>query len=540
MDIRKKRVMCLYRVSTKQQVTEDDIPMQRNACLEFISKQNNWEFVGEYVEKGVSGFKIKAGNREVLEQLKMDALEKKFDILLVFMFDRLGRIEEETPFVLKWFVEHNIEMWSVNEGQRVFDNHIDNLLNYITFWQAEGESKKIQTRTLEAKRQMAEEGRFLGHTPAYGYKSVSIGKHNAKGREIKKLVIDENEAEVVQKIFDLVTIKGFGSRRIAKELNALGMPTKRGEGYQWAGTTILGILKNSIYKGYFLYGRNTVSSGKRKYKNQSDCLVSDIKHEELVIISEEQWEEVQIILASRANKVKSNIPKQTNSPLLFTGYIYCKICGSKMTLHYSYSKYTRKDGIETKKKIPYYVCYARENGQNGCKSKYYYSEKIERIVLSEVYAYLDRIEKVDLSIEILEESYKTLKKLNYKIKSKEDNTKNLENELKILNNEVIKVLNGESVFTDILLMNSIKETSQKLEQINNEILLLQNEVDKSNLKISKYKELEKSIPIWKDELYDTDRDTKKMLLSKLIERIEVDEDEIKIKFKMKLDEFLRI
>lgn len=42
----------------------------------------------------------------------------EFDILLVFMFDRLGRIENETPFVLEWFAKHGIEVWSVNEGQQ--------------------------------------------------------------------------------------------------------------------------------------------------------------------------------------------------------------------------------------------------------------------------------------------------------------------------------------------------------------------------------------------------------------------------------------
>lgn len=58
------------------------------------------------------------------------------------MFDRLGRIENETPFVLEWFADHGIEVWSVNEGQQKFDQHVDKLMNYIRFWQASGESEK--------------------------------------------------------------------------------------------------------------------------------------------------------------------------------------------------------------------------------------------------------------------------------------------------------------------------------------------------------------------------------------------------------------
>ena len=53
-------------------------------------------------EKGISGFKVSAEKRDAIQELKEAALNKEFDVLLVFMFDRLGRIENETPFVLQW------------------------------------------------------------------------------------------------------------------------------------------------------------------------------------------------------------------------------------------------------------------------------------------------------------------------------------------------------------------------------------------------------------------------------------------------------
>lgn len=87
-----KRVKCLYRVSTKKQVDkDDDLSMQKNECREFIEKQKDWILIDEYYEKGVSGYKVSAKNRDVVQHLLRDADEKKFDILLVFMFDRLGR-----------------------------------------------------------------------------------------------------------------------------------------------------------------------------------------------------------------------------------------------------------------------------------------------------------------------------------------------------------------------------------------------------------------------------------------------------------------
>lgn len=62
------------------------------------------------------------------------------------MFDRLSRREDETPFVVEWFVQQGIEVWSTKEGQQKFDNRVDKLLNYIRYWQA-GESEKTSMRS---------------------------------------------------------------------------------------------------------------------------------------------------------------------------------------------------------------------------------------------------------------------------------------------------------------------------------------------------------------------------------------------------------
>lgn len=105
------RVALAYRVSTKGQVDHDDIPMQKIDCRKFAQKQG-WRVVKEVAEKGVSGSKVSASKRDAIQQLKEEAANGEFDILLVYMFDRLGRIESETPFVLEWFVQHGIQMWS--------------------------------------------------------------------------------------------------------------------------------------------------------------------------------------------------------------------------------------------------------------------------------------------------------------------------------------------------------------------------------------------------------------------------------------------
>ena len=127
----KKRVVCLYRVSTVGQVEKDDIPMQKQYCREFCRGHSGWEIVKEFSEKGVSGFKVSAKDRDAIQEIQKMALKGEFNILLVFMFDRLGRRDDETPFVVEWFVKQGIEVWSAMEGQQRFDTHVDKLLNYI-------------------------------------------------------------------------------------------------------------------------------------------------------------------------------------------------------------------------------------------------------------------------------------------------------------------------------------------------------------------------------------------------------------------------
>ena len=97
----------------------------------------------EFYEKGISGFKSPTADRRALQQIKKDAKQREFDILLVFMFDRLGRRDSETPFFVDDLSMLGIEIWSAREGQQRFGSHADKLINYIRYWQASGGSLRI-------------------------------------------------------------------------------------------------------------------------------------------------------------------------------------------------------------------------------------------------------------------------------------------------------------------------------------------------------------------------------------------------------------
>lgn len=215
------RVECLYRVSTKGQVDHDDIPMQRIECRKFAA-DNGWTIIKELQEKGVSGFKVSANDRDAIQELREDAAEKRFDVLLVFMFDRLGRRDDETPFVVEWFAKQGIRIFSVKEGEQKFESHTDSLINYIRYWQSEGESKKTSIRIKTRLDQLRAEGLYTGGPVRYGYRAVEKGRLNKKNKPVKDLEIDPAEAAVVKEIFERTVYHGEGSFTLANDLNSRG------------------------------------------------------------------------------------------------------------------------------------------------------------------------------------------------------------------------------------------------------------------------------------------------------------------------------
>ncbi len=83
-----KRVRTLLRVSSKQQLHDDDIPMQRAQAKQYIAGRPDWVFDKEYMEKAVSAYKNSVEEREVLQEILSDARERKFEVLLAYMWRR--------------------------------------------------------------------------------------------------------------------------------------------------------------------------------------------------------------------------------------------------------------------------------------------------------------------------------------------------------------------------------------------------------------------------------------------------------------------
>ena len=142
------KVRTLLRVSSRQQLQDDDIPLQRAELKTFIEQHKEWIYDGEYIEAAVSAYKNSLNQREKLLQILEDAKNGQFDILLAYMSDRIGRKDEYTAYISA-LNNLGIQVWTVKEGQLKTDSHMDALINYIRFWQNEGESRKTNGCTGE-------------------------------------------------------------------------------------------------------------------------------------------------------------------------------------------------------------------------------------------------------------------------------------------------------------------------------------------------------------------------------------------------------
>jgi len=516
-----KRVYCLYRVSTLGQVEKDDIPMQKQACHEFAERQG-WEIINEYSEKGVSGFKVSAKDRDAIQQIQAAALEKKFDILLVFMFDRLGRRDDETPFVVEWFVQNGIEVWSTNEGQQRFDNHVDKLMNYIRYWQASGESIKTSVRTKTRMGQIVQEGRYRGGTVPYGYRLVKKGRLNKKGLEICDIEIEPCEVETVKLIFHKYVYEGLGVNRLIFFLTEQGI--KNHQGKRFSFTSMRGIIQNPIYIGKLKSGESVSES---------------FSH--LRIIDDDTFETAQTLKGQRSKEFTKprNLPMNTKGQCLLSGNIFCAHCGGRLHISTNSKVYKKADGSEKITKRFRYVCYNKTrkicecNGQSG-----YTATKLDNIV-SELLLKLFRNVKSISGDELIEKQHQNeLASCTAKLKAAKAELKKHSDSLQTLQGEVVNAINGTSKFESGLLNELIIQTREKVDSAAKQVQACELELETRQRQVNDIKSNYKNLMNWAEIFQDSSTETKKMISAYLIESIKVGRNyDVEVKFNVAYENF---
>jgi site-specific DNA recombinase len=249
------RVALYARVSSEAQAQEATIDSQMSLLRERIEGDGcKVEPAMCFVDDGVSGTTLV---RPGLERLRDQAAAGAVDRLYVLAPDRLARRHAHQMVLVDELRACGVEMMFVNRPLGTTPE--DQLLLQVQSVIAEYERAKILERTRRGRLHAARAGRIstLSHAP-YGYRYID--KYTGGGAAAYEVV--EDEARVVQQVFDWVGRDGCSLREVARRLEKMGIRTGHGLS-RWNPATIGGMIKNSAYRGQAAYGKSRLVERRR-------------------------------------------------------------------------------------------------------------------------------------------------------------------------------------------------------------------------------------------------------------------------------------
>lgn len=321
----------------------DSITNQRAMVREYVSKHPDLVLTKEYVDDGYSGTRFdRPGFTQMIEAVKAH----KIDCIVVKDLSRLGRNYIETGRYLEQiFPLLDVRFIAILDSYDNADDHDDadqiiipfkNLINDAYCREL---SQKVRSH-LDIKRK---NGKFIGSFAAYGYIKDPKDKN--------RLLIDEYPAEIVRHIYKL-RLNGYNSGRIARKLEELGVLTpmeyKRKSGLnfnsgfrgcekpRWYPVTVDRILKNELYIGVMLQGKNKKINYKVKESRpieKEKWIRVEKTHD--AIIPQPVFEAVQELaqMDTRTSPVEESV-------YIFAGVIRCGDCNQNMVRRISRAKNT--------------------------------------------------------------------------------------------------------------------------------------------------------------------------------------------------------
>lgn len=352
------RTALYIRVSTEDQAREGySISAQKEKLTAYCASQG-WTIANMYIDDGYSAKDL---DRPEMKRMIRHIKQGLIDCVLVYRLDRLTRSVSDLYKLLELFEKYNCKFKSATE---VYDTTTAMGRMFITVvaalaqWERENLAERVRMGLQEKARQ----GKWVPNIAPYGYDI---------DRETDKLVINEKEAAVVRKIFELYT-SGKGMSKIANELNRLGILTK--SGHIWRDHQVKYVLTNPVYIGTMRYN----------FRVNKDSYF-EIENAVPAIISKEVFDRAQQIL----NRRKFSHPRAATSSFIFSTIAKCARCGSSLSGKWG----TTKRGDKRYQTKTYY-CPKRKFGV--CDMPYI----AERFMEQQLLAYL---EKIDVDSDILDE-----------------------------------------------------------------------------------------------------------------------------------------
>ena len=332
------------RCSDVKQTEKDlSIPAQLDAARA-EAKRRGWEVVSEYVDASETG---KNDDRAKLQEMLHVARTKKpvpFQRIIVWKFSRFMRNLYQSAIHKTMLMKAGVQVISLNE--RTDDSAGGRLMEHIIESFDEYYSENLAEDTSRGMRKNASLGFHNGGVTPTGYRVKRTGSE-----ESPKGVLDPDPATapLVQRMFRMV-LEGEGAASMRRKLNQEGLKTARGR--DWSVTTVLGILRNPVYTGVLIFGKQT------EHRKDGE-LVEPVRVENShpALVSATDFQAVQALIASRT---RAQIhPTTLGSNYLLSGLLYCAGCGHVLIGH------PAKSGT-----VHYYWCATRMKcGPEACNGK---------------------------------------------------------------------------------------------------------------------------------------------------------------------------
>ena len=488
------KIAAYCRVSTEKEAQIDSLEKQIEFFNEF-TKKNGYELYKLYADEGISGKQIK--HRKQFQQMMLDAKAKKFDKVVVKDVSRFARNTVDLLQSVRELKSYNVQVDFLNNGE-VMEGGSEFILTILGAI-AQQESANMSKRVKFGKDITAQKGRVPNIV--FGYDKMPNERYILK--------INEEEAKLVKEIFESYVYKGWGTTKIAWDLNDRGIRTKRDKA-KWVQNGIVRMLKNPIYTGRVTNKKSEVTdfiTGTRKDIPEDEWIV--VERPEMRIISDELFNKAQEILEQRSNEFKLN-NKREKTEYVFSTLIYCKHCG------YSFRRMRRKYS-ETGKEYVRWVCSGRNSmGVNHCPNTTVIDEEE---LLNAIKVYLKSIIKNKKNfMQVVEKEFEKITKL------RENNERSEESLLQEIEKVTAKKQKYMEMFQNEVI--NIKELKEYTNPLNEDIARLERELKLITSEIKEKEVLEKELTKTiktVDDILNNQTITNSMLKT-IIDVIEVDSD----------------
>jgi site-specific DNA recombinase len=320
------RIALYARVSGEEQKQGHNIDSQLSELKQFAAHKN-WSITETYIDEAWSGAALA---RPALDRLRDDAGKSLFDAVLINDVDRLARDVTHLGIIKRDLERSGVSVIFRKIPSENSPTH--NLLVNILGSFAEFERELILDRTRRGKRHKVEtRQQFIGAIAPYGY--LYIPGRNEEHGELK---VNPEEAAIVRFIYNWVDAEGLSARRVAERLTDKRLqPRKRGAG--WARSSVLRILRSSIYAGTWHYNKHRRQEPASLFQRRApearrsshrlrakDEWIPVRLPEALQIVSGEQWMRVQ----QQLDRNRCFSPRNSKHGYLLSGLVRCGGCNA--------------------------------------------------------------------------------------------------------------------------------------------------------------------------------------------------------------------